>query len=158
MSVGGLIFVLVAAAVIIVAAAGQVLAYRRGRALLTRAQLTLRLVMALLLLAVLALSLYAMASPENLLPAGMSRAERLSQMRAVTAVTVYWSAVTVLLLATMVLAVIDLRYVRAAQHRVRATMYRSLAKLEQELQAQAEAKARRQTEGNSVDENLSSTE
>lgn len=152
MPLGGLIFAVVAAAVIIVAAGSQIVAYRRGQTLLTRGQLVLRLVIALLLLAVLALSGYAVIAQGELIKPEMSRSQQLGMVRGIA---FFWSAVTLLLLAVMILAVIDLRYVRAAQHRARATMYRNLANLQQELKAQATAKAQGKTEGDSADEDSS---
>ena len=49
--------------------------------------------------------------------------------------------VVVLAGAIMILAVVDLRHLRAAQHRSRAAMYRNLAALQEDLRARKAAQA-----------------
>lgn len=137
MNAGGYVFVVIAGLVILAAAASQILAYRRGQSLLSRAQFLLRLGMALVLLAVLGLSLYGAYRQPPELGAGLSDAQRL---RALQGAALFWTAVILLLLAAVVLAFFDLRYVRASQHRARAAMYRNLARLQEALRGQAEAR------------------
>lgn len=137
MSAGGYVFVVLAGLVILAAAVSQILAYRRGHSLLSRGQFLLRLGMALALLAVLGLSVYGVYRQPAELGAGLSDAERL---QALQGATLFWTAVILLLLAAVVLAFFDLRYVRASQHRARAAMYRNLARLQEALRAQAEAR------------------
>lgn len=136
MSAGGYVFVVVAGLVILAAAASQVLAYRRGQSLLSRAHFLLRLGTALVLLVVLGLSVYGVYRQPAELGAGRSEAQSLEALQGAA---VFWTVVIVLLLAVVVLAFFDLRYVRASQHRARAAMYRNLARLQEALRAQAEA-------------------
>jgi len=136
LSAGGYVFVVLAGLVILGAAASQLLAYRRGQSLLSRAQLVLRLGTALMLLAVLGLSIYGGYRQPAALDAAMPPAERLHELQAAT---LFWTAVILLLLAAVVMALFDLRYVRASQHRARANMYRNLARLQEVLRTQAEA-------------------
>ena len=143
---GGYVFVVIAALVIFAAAVGQVFSYRRGQSLLTMPQLLLRLGTALALLSVLGLSVWGVAvqgqwigRPE------LSETERVALVRGAAG---FWTVVILLLVAAIVMALFDLRYVRAAQHRVRATMYQNMAKLQAEIRAQAE---KRKAEGKEED-------
>ncbi|HEY3396589.1 MAG TPA: hypothetical protein VGM19_02920 [Armatimonadota bacterium] len=135
---GGLLFVIVAGLVILAAALGQWLAFRRRESLLSRPQLVLRLVTAALLLAVLGLSVYGVVSQTAQAGQALAPAERIAVVRAAV---VYWSVVIGLLMAAVVMALLDLRYLRATRHRVRATMYENMARLQQDLRA---AQAQRQ--------------
>jgi hypothetical protein len=148
MSYGAYAFVVIAASVILLAAVSQVLSYRRGQSFLTLAQLLLRLGTALALLAVLGLTVYGVSAQAQWSAQGLSEAQRLSLVRNVAA---YWTAVMLLLVAAIIMALIDLRYVRAAQHRVRATMYQNLAKLQAELKAEAERRKAQGKEENGSD-------
>lgn len=141
MGYGGYAFVAIATAVILLAALSQILSYRRGQSFLARGQLLLRLGTALALLAVLGLTVYGTTAQAQWSAKQLSRPEALSLARGAAA---YWTAVLLLLVAAIVMALLDLRYVRAAQHRIRATMYQNLARLQAELRAEVE---RRKAEG-----------
>lgn len=145
MGYGGYAFVAIATAVILLAAVSQVLSYRRGQSFLARGQLLLRLGTALALLAVLGLTVHGTTVQARWSARELARPEALSLARGAAA---YWTAVLLLLVAAIVMALLDLRYVRAAQHRLRATMYRNLARLQAELRAEAE---RRKIEGKEED-------
>ncbi len=147
MGYGGHVLVGLATAVILLAAVSQVLSYRRGQSFLTRGQLLLRLGTALALLAALGLTVYGATAQVQWSAGGLSRSEALSLARGVAT---YWTAVLLLLVAAMAMALLDLRYVRAAQHRVRAAMYRNLARLQAELRAEVES---RKTEAEKEDGN-----
>ncbi len=116
----------VAALGIIIAAVVELSKYFRGQSIISRQQLILRLIMAVLLLAIVGLSLWGMvyfqANPQPL------------------TVAVFGFALVLLAVAVMVLAVVDLRQVRATQHRARAELYQRLAELRRELAELAETK------------------
>jgi amino acid transporter len=147
MGYGPVVFVAVAAVVIFLAAAGQVLAYRRGQTLLTRPQLLLRLGTALALLAVLGLIVWGTTTQIRLPLPEATRPERLTLLRQAAG---FWTAVMLLLVAAIVMALLDLRYVRAAQHRIRAAMYQNMARLQSEVRAEAE---RRKSKEKGEDQN-----
>ena len=149
MDYGAYVFVVIAAFVIFFAALGQVLAFRRGQSLLARPQLLLRLGTALALLSVLGLIAWGVAAQTRLplVLMGPTVSERLGLLRSAAG---FWTAVMLLLVAAIVMALFDLRYVRAAQHRVRATMYQNLAQLQAEIRAEAE---KRKAKGKEEDEN-----
>ncbi len=116
----------VAALGIIIAAVVELSKYFRGQSIISRQQLILRLIMAVLLLAIVGLSLWGMvcfqANPQPL------------------TVAVFGFALVLLVVVVMVLAVVDLRQVRATQHRARAELYQRLAELRRELAELAETK------------------
>jgi hypothetical protein len=140
MGYGAYVFVVIAALVIFFAALSQVLSYRRGPSLVTPPHLLLRLGTALLLLAVLGLTVWGLGRGPGV---ALTEAQRLSAVRQVAG---YWTAVLLLLLGVIVLAIFDLRYVRAAQHRARAAMFENMARLQAEIKAEAEK--RREGKGN----------
>jgi hypothetical protein len=135
MGSGAYVFVAIAALVIFFAALSQVLAYRRGQSLLTPPHLLLRMGTGLLLLAVLGLSGWGLLGQAHYSGAALTGAQRLTVLRGVAG---YWTAVLLLLLGALVLALFDLRYVRAVQHRARAAMYEKMARLQAEIKAEAE--------------------
>ena len=137
MSLPVLVFVAVLAAGAIAGGVVQILAYRREGSVLSGAQLALRLTMAGLLLAVLGLSLWGLPRLAALGPATPAP-ERLIAAREAAA---FMTLVVILAGAIMILAVVDLRHLRAAQHRGRAEMYRNLAALQEELRARKAASA-----------------
>jgi hypothetical protein len=139
MGYGAYVFVVIAALVIFFAALSQVLSYRRGQSLVTQPHLLLRVGTALLLLAVLGLSVWGLLGAARGTGVALTQAQRLSEIRTVAG---YWSVVMVLLLGAIVLALLDLRYVHAAQHRARAEMFQNMARLQAEIKAAAEKKRR----------------
>jgi hypothetical protein len=131
MSPGVWIVVAGAALLVGLAGLGQVLAYRREGSVLTVTQLALRLIMGLLLFAVVALALWGL--PRLVPPPGeLTHAQRLSAVRHLAA---FWTVIIGLAVAMVVLALADLRHLRAAQRRARAAMYRNLAQVQEELRA-----------------------
>ena len=135
MNLPALVFVVVVAAVAVIGGVSQIIAYRREGSVLSSAQLALRLTMAVLLLAVLALSVWGLPRLAALGP-GTPPVERVAAARTAAA---FMTLVVLLAVALMVLAVVDLRHLRAAQHRARAGMYRNLAQLQEELRARSAA-------------------
>ena len=116
----------VLAVIIIISALLQVSYYRHGRQLITRGQLALRLVMAVLLLSIIGLSFFGVVYFS-------SSQQPLYEI-------VFWLVLMLLAIAVIVLAVIDLRQVRRAQHRARAELYQRMAQLQREMKAMAEDK------------------
>ena len=135
MGYGAYVFVVIAAFVIFFAALAQVLSFRRGQSLLTMPQLLLRLGTALALLAVLGLTVWGVSRQAGRQLEGLSEPQRLGLLRSVAG---FWTVVLLLLIAAIVMAFFDLRYVRAAQHRVRAAMYQNMARLQAEIRTEAE--------------------
>ena len=133
MGYGAYVFIVIAALVIFFSALSQVISYRRGHSLLTAPHLLLRVGTALLLLGVLGLSVWGLVGQ----PHGprLTPEESLAVARQLAG---YWTAVLLLLLGAIVLALVDLRYVRAAQHRARAAMFENMARLQAEIKAEAE--------------------
>ena len=134
MSPGAWIAVAIAALLFVLGGLGQILAYRREGSVLTGAQLALRLVMGLLLFAVVVLALWGL--PRLVLPPGEMTHER--QLSAVRRLAAFWTVVVGLVVAIVVLALADLRHLRASQCRARAAMYRNLARVQEELRARQE--------------------
>jgi hypothetical protein len=135
MGYGAYVFVVIAALVIFFSALSQVISYRRGHSLLTAPHLLLRVGTALLLLGVLGLSVRGLVGQPHGLGLGLTEAQQLTEARQLAG---YWTAVLLLLLGAIVLALLDLRYVRAAQHRARAAMFENMARLQAEIKAEAE--------------------
>lgn len=112
----GVIFICLGVAVVIGMVA-QVLSYARGRHIITRGQLAMRMTTGGLLLVTIAMVFYAavvkFTSP-------------------ITAV-VFWGVLTLLPLAVIILTWLDLRLVARTQHQRQAEIYRGLAHLEQDL-------------------------
>jgi hypothetical protein len=117
----GVIFICLAMAIII-GMVYQALSYARGRHIISRRQFSMRMATGLLLLSTIALVFYA------------------AVVRFTNPVTVLvlWSLLTVLPLAVIVLAWLDLRLVARAQHQRQAELYRNLASLEQGLRDKPE--------------------
>ena len=147
MGYGAYVFVVIAAFVIFFAGLAQVLSYRRGQSLLTLPQLLLRLGTAAALLGVLGLTVWWVVMQAGWSLQGLSKEERNGLLAGAAG---FWTLVMLLLVAAIVMALLDLRYVRAAQHRVRAAMYQNMAKLQAEIRAEAE---RRKAKGKEGDEN-----
>ncbi len=135
MGSGAYVFVVIAAFVIFFAALAQVLSFRRGQSLLTMPQLLLRLGTALALLSVLGLTFWGVSLQAGLRLEGMTEPQRMGLLRGAAG---FWTLVMLLLVASIVMALFDLRYVRAAQHRVRAAMYQNMARLQAEIRAEAD--------------------
>jgi len=115
-----------AAVVIIVAVLVEVNKYFRGRSIISRRQLILRVVMGGLILLILGLSFYGLA----FLP---QSAEPLTEL-------IFWLVVLVIAVVVVILALADLRRVRATQHRARAELYQRLVDLRQEIADLTEAR------------------
>jgi protein-S-isoprenylcysteine O-methyltransferase Ste14 len=118
---GGVIFICLAMAIVI-AMVYQALAFARGRHIITRGQLGLRMATGVLLLVTIGLVFYA----------------AVTRFTDPTTALVFWSLLTVLPLAVIVLAWLDLRQVARAQHRRQAELYRNLANLEYDLRSKPE--------------------
>ncbi|MCE5238892.1 hypothetical protein LLH23_10420 [bacterium] len=114
----GVIFVCAAVAIAI-GMVYQALSYARGRHLINGRQFAMRMVTGVLLLVTIGLVFYAAVRPftDPLLALG------------------FWGLLTVLPLAVIVLAWLDLRQVARAQHQRQAELYRNLAGLEQQLRS-----------------------
>ncbi len=114
------------AVIVIISALVQVSYYRHGKILISGTQLALRLVMAVLLLSIIGLSFFG--------PVYFSgREDPVAEL-------IFWSLIVLLAVVVMVLAVVDLRQVRRAQHQARAKLYQHLAQLEREIKAITENK------------------
>ncbi len=111
----------VAAVAVIIAALVEVSKYVRGQTIVSGCQLVLRLVMAVLLLAIIALGFWGKIylSGENRDP---------------TALAVGIGLAIVMIVAVVVLALLDVRQLMAAQHRARAELYEHLADMRQEIE------------------------
>jgi len=116
----GLLLFIAAVAVIIAA-------YFRGQTIISGRQLLLRLVMAVLLLAIIGLGLWG----KVYLSGGSS-----DPMTLAIAV----GLAIVMIVAVVVLALLDLRQVMAAQRRARAELYQRLADMRQEIEELTKAK------------------
>jgi len=101
---------LIAAMAVLTGAVLQVLQYRRGAQLITRGQLILRLVTAVVLLAIIGLIffgvLHAWANPLDEL--------------------IFWSALTLLAVLVIFLAMADLRLLEKQRHIMQAELYRAI--------------------------------
>ena len=111
----------IAAVAVIIAALVEVSKYFRGQTIISGRQLLLRLVMAVLLLAIIGLGFWGKIylSSENRDPMTVATAVGLA---------------IVMIVAVVVLALVDLRQVMAAQHRARAELYERLADMRQEIE------------------------
>jgi Sec-independent protein translocase protein TatA len=111
----------IAAVAVIIAALVEVTKYFRGQTIISGRQLLLRLVMAVLLLAIIGLGFWGKIYLTGGSPDPMTVA---------TAV----GLAIVMIVAVVVLALVDLRQVMAAQHRARAELYERLADMRQEIE------------------------
>lgn len=116
----------VLAVIIVISALVQVSQYRRGQQLISSRQLALRLVMACLLLSIIGLSFWA--------------AVYFNVQQEPWAEIIFWLMLMLLAVVVIVLALVDLRQVRRAQHRARAELYQRMAQLQREIKAVAEDK------------------
>ncbi len=112
----GVIFTCLAVAIII-GMVVQALSYARGRQIITRRQLAMRMVTGVLLLATIGLVFYT----------------AVVKLTDPITVLVIWGLLIVLPVAVMVLAWLDLRQVARTQHQRQAELYRNLADLEQHV-------------------------
>jgi len=124
----------IVAVIIVISALVQISQYRRGQQLISRSQLTLRLVMAVLLLAIIGLSFGGVVYFNT-------RQQPLTEI-------IFWLMLMLMAVVVVVLAVVDLRQVRRAQHRARAELYERMAQLQREMKAAAEGK---QADNNKID-------
>ncbi len=110
----------IATVAVIIAALVEVSKYFRGQTIISGRQLLLRLVMAVLLLAIIGLGfwgkVYLTRSPDP------------------KTVAIAVGLAIVMIVAVVVLALLDLRQVMAAQHRSRAELYQRLADMRRELE------------------------
>ena len=110
----------IAAVAVIIAALVEVSKYFRGQTIISGRQLLLRLVMAVLLLAIIGLGfwgkVYLTRSPDPM------------------TVAIAVGLAIVMIVAVVVLALLDLRQVMAAQHRARSELYERLADMRQEIE------------------------
>jgi uncharacterized membrane protein YfcA len=124
LSYSAMLLLMVAAVAIATGAALQIFQYLRGRHIITRRQLVLRLVTAALLLGIIAMiffgALYNWPNP-------------LSEL-------VFWLAVTLLAILVIVLALFDLRQLERRRHLEQAALYRAI----QELQDRARGSERKE--------------
>lgn len=116
----------IVAGIIVISALVQVSQYRHGRQLISGRQLTLRLVMAMLLLSIIGLSFWGVVYFNN-------HHHPLTEI-------IFWLMLMLITVAVVVLAIVDLRQVRRAQHLVRAELYERMAQLQREMKAMAEDK------------------
>ena len=116
----------VAAIGIVIAALVELSKYFRSQTILSIRQLILRLVMAALLLAIIGLGfwakIYLSRSPDPLMT------------------IVFGLGGVAMIVAVMILALLDLRQVRATQHCAQAKLYQRMAEMRQELAELTEAK------------------
>jgi 4-amino-4-deoxy-L-arabinose transferase-like glycosyltransferase len=103
----------------------QVLMYARGRLLVSRRQLVLRLVNGVLLLICIALMF-------------IGAVYRFTDLRVAL---LYWAVLAFLPVVVMLLAWWDLRELRRMRHRQQAELYGKLADLEQELRERQQGKS-----------------
>ena len=116
----------IAAVIIVIGALVQISQYRRGQQIMTRRQLVLRLVMAVLLLSIIGLSFFGVVYFHV-------RRQLLSEI-------IFWLLLMLVAVVVIVLAMVDLRQVRRAQHRTRAELYQRMAQLQHEMKTMAEDK------------------
>ncbi|MBU0607633.1 MAG: hypothetical protein KKI08_07080 [Armatimonadetes bacterium] len=117
----GVIFTCLAVAIII-GMVVQALSYARGRHIITRGQLAMRMVTGVLLLATIGLVFYT----------------AVVKLTDPITVLVIWGLLIVLPVAVMVLAWLDLRQLARTQHQRQAELYRNLADLEQHVRGKPE--------------------
>lgn len=102
---------------VLVGMAHQIWLYTRGHSLITRRQFVLRIVNGLLLLITIAMIFAGSAyRPQDLRVA-----------------LLLWAVLTVLPLAVIVLALVDLREIQRVRHRRQAELYQHLAQLQSDL-------------------------
>lgn len=102
---------------VLVAMAHQIWLYTRGQSLITRRQFTLRIVNGILLLVTVALIFFGSAyRPGD---------PRLALL--------LWAVLTVLPVAVIILALVDLHEVQRLRHQRQAELYQHLAQLESDL-------------------------
>jgi len=121
----GIIFTCLAVAIII-GMVYQALAYARGRHIITRGQLRLRMATGVLLLLTIAMVFYAAL---------------VKFTHPVTAL-VFWGLLTLLPLAVIILTWLDLRQVARTQHQRQAEIYRGLAHLERDVRRKPDGQDR----------------
>jgi len=95
----------------------QALSYARGRQIITRRQFGLRMATGFLLLVTIVLMFYA----------------AVVHFTNPIVALIFWTILTLLPLAVVILAWLDLRQVARMKHERQAELYRNLASLEQEL-------------------------
>ncbi len=125
----------VLACVVAIMAVLQLYEYLRGRSLLTRRHLILRLAVAAMML----------------LAVGCIYAGAVIPFARIWHELLYWCTVVLLLVIVTILALVDLRMVERVKHQRRAELYRQLAEIEHSLrrvQQQAEEAVRRAAEEN----------
>ena len=116
----------IVAVIIVISALVQVSQYRHGRQLISGRQLTLRLVMAVLLLSIIGLSFWGVVY-FNVWDQPLTE-------------IIFWLMLMLIAVVVVVLAVVDLRQVRRAQHLARAELYKRMAQLQREMKTIAEDK------------------
>ena len=116
----------IAAITLVIAVLVELSKYFRGQTIISGRQLLLRLVMAALLLAIIGLGfwgkVYLSGSPDA------------------TVTLVVGLGIVVMIVAVIVLALLDLRQVRAAQHQAQAELYQRLADKHREIDKLTKAK------------------
>ena len=113
MSYAAGVFLIIAAIAIITGAVLQVLQYRRGQHVISKRQLVMRLVTAALLLTIIVLIFWAALYPW---PSPL-------------AALVFWTALTLVAILVIFIALADLRQVEREKHLRQAELYRSIQRL-----------------------------
>lgn len=113
MSYAAGVFLIIAAIAIITGAVLQVLQYRRGQHVISKRQLVMRLVTAALLLTIIVLIFWA----------------ALYQWPSPLAALIFWTALTLVAILVIFIALADLRQVEREKHLRQAELYRSIQRL-----------------------------
>ena len=114
------ILLLVAACAVAIAAVLQTSEYRRGRSIISRGQLVLRLVTAVLLLLIIAMIFAGAIYPWPDTPVG-----KVSELG-------FWSLLIILAIVVVFLAMADLRQLEREKHLRQAAVYRAIQEAHEE--------------------------